>query len=94
MVVAKFNIIRIALLEPKANPPLVVHGDRVLTGTIPLEGVETIARWHTKVVQLRSRMDGLQLAQRSAGDVRRHPSIPARAEERLGRMVGEGLDHV
>lgn len=56
MGVAEFNLVSVALLEPETNPPLVVHGDGVLTGTIPIEGVETIARRHTKVLQLGSRV--------------------------------------
>lgn len=93
MVVAEFNLVCVALLEPEADPPLVIDGDGVLTGTIPLEGVQTIAGRDTKVLQLGSGVERLQLSQRPAGDVRRHPSIPAGAEERLGRAVGERLDH-
>ena len=39
VIIAELNIVRIAILESKADTPLIVHGDRVLSGPISFERV-------------------------------------------------------
>ena len=39
VIIAELDIVRIAMLETKANTPLIVHGDRVLSGPISFECV-------------------------------------------------------
>jgi hypothetical protein len=93
VVVARLDIVRITVFEPEADPPLVVHRNGMLPGAIALEGMEAIARRYAKVSYLDGRVDGLQLAKRSAGDARRHLACATSAEEFLSHSVGEGLDH-
>lgn len=49
MIVAKFDMARIAILETKADTPLIVYGDRMLTNPITFEKVQPIARGHQQI---------------------------------------------
>jgi len=44
MVVADLDVVRVSVLEPETDSPLVVHGDRVLARPIALQRMEPIAR--------------------------------------------------
>ena len=61
MIVAEFDIVRITLVETKTNAPLIVHGNRVLSHPIILQGVQAIARWDPKVVETQCDMQRFQL---------------------------------
>jgi len=93
MVVTKLYVVRIAVFEPEADPPLVVHGDRILPGAVALQGMESIAGWYAKVREVGGRVDSLQLAKCSASDVPGYPPGTAGPEKLFGCSVGEGLDH-
>jgi len=62
MVIADFDVVRIAFYEPKTNAPLVVHGDGVLAFAVILQRVKAVARWHLEVVEVRSQVDVLEFA--------------------------------
>jgi hypothetical protein len=44
MVVDEFDVFRTFIRPYEANPPLVVHSDRVLPGSVTPEGLQTVAR--------------------------------------------------
>ena len=46
MIVADLDVIRVAIGESKADPPLIVHGDGVLSLAVTLQSMEAIAGWH------------------------------------------------
>ena len=65
----------------------------MLPGSIAFEGVQLIAGRHLEIRDLQRRVDGLELAQRTAGDVGRHFLSLTGAEQLLGLPISEGLDH-
>ena len=88
MIVAELDVVRVAFVEPKADAPLIIDRDRMLPGTITLEGVEPVAGRNAQVGQLRRDMHRLKLPKRAPRDIGRHsPCIP-RAEELLGLTIG------
>ena len=89
MIVTELDLVRVAVFEPKADPPLVVHGDRMLSDAVASERVESIPRRHAEVTQLGGGVDGVELSQRASCNVRRYSLRFASAEEFFGLWVGE-----
>ena len=93
MIVADLDVVRVTVNEQKADTPLLVNGDGVLTLTVTLERMEAIAGWHFQVVQVRRQIDVFQFACRSPGNIdgkaRRFP----RREQFPSALVRERLDH-
>jgi hypothetical protein len=42
VIVAELNVIRVAVVEPKADAPLIIDRDRMLPRTVAFEGVEPV----------------------------------------------------
>jgi hypothetical protein len=93
MIVADFDVVRITVDEPKTNPPLIVHGNRVLALSIIFERVKVIAWWHFQVAQGRRQVDVLEFAGSSPGHISWEASRLSRQEQLSGAFVGERLDH-
>ena len=93
MIVAEFDVIRIAILEAKADTPLLVHGDRMLSHTIVFERVQPISRRHAEVEELSRHVDRLQFSEGATRHVPRNALRFACPEELLSRAVRECLDH-
>jgi len=55
MVVADLDVVRVSVLEPETDSPLVVHGDRVLGRPIALQRMKPIARRHAQDLNFRVR---------------------------------------
>jgi hypothetical protein len=51
VVVDDFDLVRIVLSPNKANPPLVVDSNRVLTTPITLQRFETVCRRYAQVIE-------------------------------------------
>jgi len=49
VIVAELDVVRVAVVEPKADARLIIDRDRMLPGTVALEGVETIAGRNAQV---------------------------------------------
>src|ERR1700730_9858685 len=60
VIVHDFNIPRIVIGPPEANPPLVNDPDAHLANTIALKGLQSISGWISQILQCRR---GIQLAQ-------------------------------
>ena len=71
MVITDFNIVSVAVDEAKADSPLVVDGDRVLTLSIVLERVQSIAGRHLEIIKRGSKVDILEFANGACYDVDR-----------------------
>jgi hypothetical protein len=69
MIVADFDVIRVAVDKPKANAPLIVDCDGVLPLPIVLECVKAVARRDPQIIQLGCEMDVLELAHRARSDI-------------------------
>ncbi len=93
MIVAELNIVRIAILESKAETPLIVDGDRMLANPVTFQQVQPIAWGHQQVWEAKCRVDCFQLPQCAPGHVGRDTLRLPGTEELFGRAVGEGLDH-
>lgn len=93
MIIRDFYIVGIAIEKTKANAPLIVDGDRVLSLTVPFELMKSISRRKLQVIQGSSQIDILQLSDRSSSDVRRKSLRPALDIKLLRGSIGERLDH-
>jgi hypothetical protein len=60
VIVHDFNIPRIVIGPPEANPPLVIDPDAHLADTIALKDLQSIPGWISQILQRRR---GIQLAQ-------------------------------
>ena len=52
MVIYDFHIFCPRICPIKANSPLIVYADAILTGTITPECFKTIAGWHLQIIEL------------------------------------------
>ena len=89
VIVAELDVIGIAILEAKANAPLIVDTDRVLTRTIALECVQPISRWYAKIRKHRGRVNRLQSSKRPPRHIGGDSLRSAGAEERFGRGISK-----
>ena len=53
VIIANFDIEGIAIGEPKADAPLIVYGDSVLSFPVSAAGVELVTRRYLEVFKLR-----------------------------------------
>ena len=65
MIVADLDVMRVAVSESKTDPPLIIHGDGVLSLAVTLQSMKAVARWHLQVVKSGRQIDILQLARGS-----------------------------
>ena len=93
MVVADFNIIGLAVLEQKADSPLVVDGNRMLPLAVASKRMQPIARWNPEVAESGRRVYLFKLSQGPLHNVRREPTCLAGHEQVLRSLVCKGLDH-
>jgi hypothetical protein len=71
MIIGQFDVICIAVHESKANPPLVVHGDGILSLPIMLQLVQPIARRNLQIVHVSSQIEIFQPSQDPLAKIRR-----------------------
>ena len=93
MIVADFDVERIAIDEAEADPPLIVDGYGMLALPITSERVEPVPRGCLQVTQPGGEVHILDLADCPTSHIRWES--PRRSlHEQLGRsLVREGLDH-
>jgi hypothetical protein len=63
VVVGDLDIVRVAVLPPKADAPLIVDVNAVLPGSIPFELLQAIARRDAQVVEQLCSVDEPELPQ-------------------------------
>jgi hypothetical protein len=93
MVVADFNVIRVAIFKPETDPPLIVNGDRMLPFPIAFQPMQPIARWISQVIQRCSEIHVLKFARCPLCNVWREPLRLTRFVKLFRAPVSEGLDH-
>ena len=93
MVVNDLDVMRVAILPAKADPPLIVDPDTVLSSAIALELLEPVARRNTKVVQGFSCVHNHQLPQHDPAEVAGISADRLPVEEAGSVAVAEALDH-
>jgi hypothetical protein len=93
VVVTNFNVIRIAIDEAKADSPLIVDRNRVLTFSVIFERVQPVPRRHLKIVDRRRKVYVLQLARGAGRNVGRKAFGRSGEKEIARTPVRERLDH-
>jgi len=93
MIIAKLDIVGIAINEPKADAPLIIYRNRMLPFAILRKGMHAIPRRNTKVFDPRSQINILKLATCPLDDVHRNPFRPASSIQFLRTPVSKRLDH-
>ncbi len=93
MVVADLDVVGVAVLEAETDSPLVVDGDRVLADSIALERMEPVTWRDPEELNLLSRVDRREFAQRTPRDVWGNSTRRAGHVEQLGLLVRKRLDH-
>ncbi len=92
MIVHDLNFKRVAFIPVKADPPLVVDSNTVLTSPIAGQGFQPIPRNRSQVGNRCRRMKVIELPFRHDGDTLMLPAELA-AEDLLGFLVPERPDH-
>jgi hypothetical protein len=93
VIIDDLNLVGIAILPAKADPPLLVHANTVLAGSIASELLQPISRGHAEVAELLGRIHGHKLTQHRALETRGISSDGLASEQSLGIAIGEGVDH-
>lgn len=93
MVVDKFDIFRASISPVKADPPLGIHPDAVLTATVSSQLLQPIPRWYPQIIDILRRMYQFKLAQRRSlhGSINTL-DVPLEPDS-LGVLVPERSDH-
>jgi len=93
VIVGYLDVVRIAILEAKADPPLVVDADRVLTLSISTQGMESVAGGNSEIIKLRCMVNIFQSPNRPPQEVGRQSPRFALGEQVARVLVSERLDH-
>ena len=70
MVIGYFHIKGVTIFPNKANTPLVVDGNGMLTGPVTSQVMQAVAGWNFEIFQSRRQVDVFQPANSSADDLR------------------------
>ena len=93
MIVADFNIERIAVNEPETDPPLVVDGNGMLPSSFASQRVESVTGRCLQVIQPGGEVYILKLPDCSASDIGGEPLRPSLQKQLSRPPVRERLDH-
>jgi len=93
VVVYDLDIPCFTLVPLKADPPLIIDADAVLTASITMQGFEAVAWRNPKVVKLPCRVDSKKFGSRTTLNLARNAPNRVASEERDCTFVGEALNH-
>jgi hypothetical protein len=93
VVIADFNVIGISIVETKANPPLVVNRDGVLTLSVTRKDMQSVTRGHLQVLQTDGKVQILEFARGALLDIRWQAFRLTRRIKGLRFAICEALDH-
>jgi hypothetical protein len=93
MVVAEFDMIRIAVFPDEAYAPLIVDTDRMLAGPAALQGVKTIAWRNPQIIKAYRSVECHQLPSCPLNDIRREMAGIASQEKAFSLLVAKANDH-
>jgi hypothetical protein len=92
MVIDDLNIKSIAILEAKAQAPLVIDANTPLTFAASAQSLQPVARRNAKVLECIRVIEHLQLAFRNDGN-RPEPAGALALKQRLRMLAAKALDH-
>jgi len=93
VIVDDLNVVRVAVRPPKADAPLIVDPDAVLSGTIAAELLEPIARGHSQILELDRGVDEAKLPEHHTPKVGREAADRLAFPEPFGVAVSEAPNH-
>ena len=93
MVINDFNVIGVAVAPYKANTPLIVDADTVLSFPVAFKGFQTIARGRRQIAKFRG---DIQFPELTLRDPLKGPKSldPLPVMELLRLLRPKGLDHI
>jgi hypothetical protein len=94
VIVNDLDVIGVTVGPAKANSPLIIDSDAVLSPAISGEFLQTIGRRHSEFVQRGGGVYDQQLAQRYTVQVGRYPANPVSLEESFGVAIAEAPNHI
>ena len=93
MIVDDFDMGRSSLIPYKADPPLIIDPNRMLSLTVGSKCFEPVARWHPKIAEHPGLIQETKLSQRDVLDVCRQSSASAAGPDQFRFGIGEALNH-
>jgi len=93
VIINDLNVVRIAVLPPEADAPLIVDANTVLTGAIAFELFEAVPGRNAEVIELFGGVHDAELPQHEPLELGREATDWLALEQALGVPVGEAVDH-
>jgi hypothetical protein len=93
MVINDLDVISFAISPAKADPPLIVDPNAVLTPTVAVQFFESVAGRHFEIVEPLCGIDGQELSSGAPLDLQGQVPNSVASEDGCGALVGEALDH-
>jgi len=93
VIVDDFDMRRSSLISDKADPPLIVDPNRMLSLTVRSKGFEPIARWHSKIAEHPGLIQKTKLSERDVLDISRQFSAPTAGPDQFRFGIGEALNY-
>jgi hypothetical protein len=93
MVIHQFYVKSMSIPPSKADAPLSVHADAVLSQPVAFQGFQPVGRWYSQILQIKGVMNHLQLPLCCTQDVMWKTGNLKAVKQGLGMLVSEGFDH-
>jgi hypothetical protein len=93
VIVDDFHVEAVPATPKKADAPLIVDADAVLSHPFAFQGLETVPGWNPKVMEGFGGVKYDELSKRDPLQIRREPSGPVAFEEAFRLPVPEAPDH-
>jgi len=94
MIVNDLDLVRITISPPKADPPLVVDPNAMLSRAIAFELLEPVPWRHAEIVEHLGGVHGDQFAEHRAQKLGGIAPNALTLEQGFGMPIGEALDHL
>ena len=94
MVVDDLDIVRVSGAPAETDPPLLADTNAVLIGSVAFQFFQPIARRHSEIRKINSRVEHSELSERDSLNVRPQPPNVLAPEETLSITVTEALNHL
>ncbi len=93
MIVRNFNLVRISCAPFKANAPLVIDANTVLSRAIHRKFLKAVARWHAEIIELFGRIQDGQFTPSDAVQRGRKASRELTLKEQFSFSIPKALYH-
>jgi hypothetical protein len=93
VVICDCHVICIAIVEPKADAPLIIDANAPLTGTVSLQLLKSVGRRQPQIIRSSGRTQLLEPHGCAFSNFHRQTAGLARSVKSLSFTVGESLNH-